>query len=304
MRPSRFVCALIVCSLLPLSAVGQDDDAQPPYFTIVLMPDTQYYAEQFPHLYQAQCQWIRDNAESQNIQFVIHLGDIVQNRNENEDEWKVAREAHRLLDGVVPYSVAPGNHDQTLDDRNSSLYNKYFPASDFEQYQWYGGRMGDDNDNNYCFLDVDGLKFLILNLEYGPDEKILDWANQIVKQHPDRRVIVATHHYMAPRGRHPHGQRVWDQLVYDNPNIFMVVCGHVGALSLQTSVNQAGNTVYEILTDFQSMGDQGGGGWLRRLQFYPTVNRIVSYDFCVVDGNTMLGDIFHNYLLHYDMTAE
>ncbi len=295
---------LLLLCLFVFTANGQEDAEPLPYFTVVLMPDTQYYSEKFPHLYTAQCQWIRDNAEKQNIQFVVHLGDIVQNYNQSEDEWKVARDAHRLLDGVVPYSVAPGNHDQDLDDRDSSLFNKYFPVSDFEKYDWYGGNLGDDNDNNYCLFESGGLKFLILNLEYGPDDRILEWANQIVKQHPDRRVIVATHHYMAPNGRHPHGQRVWDQLVYDNSNIFMVVCGHVGALSLQTSLNKEGKMVYEILTDFQRMGDQGGGGWLRRLQFYPKTNRIAIYDYCVVDGNTKLGDIFHNYVLHYNMSVE
>ncbi|MDP8246179.1 MAG: metallophosphoesterase [Candidatus Hinthialibacter antarcticus] len=303
MRRFHFFLMVVLATVLAYHAVGQDDaDQKPPYFTIVLMPDTQFYSEKFPHLYQAQCQWIRDNAESQNIQFVIHLGDIVQNRNENEDEWKIARDAHRLLDGVVPYTVAPGNHDQDVETRDSSFFNKYFPASDYETNEWYGGRMGDDNDNNYCFLDVDGLKFMIVNLEYEPSDEILAWADGVMKQHPDRRVIVATHKYMSPQGRNDAGVKVWEQLVKTNDNIFMVVCGHVGALSLQTSINDAGGVVYEILTDFQSMGEEGGGGWLRRLQFYPKVDRIVAYDTCVVDGNSKLGDIFHNYRLHYDMT--
>lgn len=290
--------------LSTFNAAAQDAADQTDYFTVVLMPDTQYYSEQFHDLYAAQCQWIHDNIEKENIQFVIHLGDIVQNRNEHEEEWKVAREAHKLLDGVVPYTMAPGNHDQDLDTRDSSFYNKYFPASDYEKNEWYGGHMGEDNDNNYCFFKVDGMKFMIVNLEYDPSEDILAWADRIVKQHSDRRVMVATHNYLSPKGRSDSGKRIWDKLVRSNENIFMVACGHVGALTFQNSINDAGGEVYEILTDYQSMGPQRGGGWLRMLRFYPEEDLIYVHDLCAVDGSVKLGDIHHNYRLRYDMAPQ
>ncbi|UCG56230.1 MAG: hypothetical protein JSU70_15345 [Phycisphaerales bacterium] len=33
-------------------------------------------------------------------------------------------------------------------------------------------------------------------LEFGSRNKVLDWANQVVTDHPHRRVIVVTHDYM------------------------------------------------------------------------------------------------------------
>ena len=49
-------------------------------FTVVLLPDTQKYTQQSPedNRYSAQTSWIKSNAEAENIEFMIHLGDIVQ----------------------------------------------------------------------------------------------------------------------------------------------------------------------------------------------------------------------------------
>ena len=82
--------------------------AQDP-FTVVLIPDTQYYSEKHPKIYLAQTEWIKKRAKPDNIKFAIHLGDIVQN--DTIEEWKIADRAHKIIDGIVPYSMVPGNHD-------------------------------------------------------------------------------------------------------------------------------------------------------------------------------------------------
>ena len=46
-------------------------------FTIIVLPDTQYYSESFPAVFDNQTQWIADNIEQMNIVFVTHLGDVV-----------------------------------------------------------------------------------------------------------------------------------------------------------------------------------------------------------------------------------
>ena len=82
--------------------------AQDP-FTVVLIPDTQYYSEKHPKIYLAQTEWIKKRAKPDNIKFAIHLGDIVQN--DTIEEWENADRAHKIIDGIVPYSMVPGNHD-------------------------------------------------------------------------------------------------------------------------------------------------------------------------------------------------
>lgn len=58
-----------------------------------------------------------------------------------------------------------------------------------------------------------------------------------------------------------------------HPNIWGVHCGHVDAEFMQSSTNEAGLPVHEILVDFQDMAD-GGGGWMRQLIFEPSLNQI------------------------------
>ena len=53
----------------------------------------------------------------------------------------------------------------------------------------------------------------------------------------------------------------------ENPNIFMVQCGHVDAEYRQQSKNAAGLPVHELLVDFQAFSPNGGDGWLRLLRF-------------------------------------
>jgi 3',5'-cyclic AMP phosphodiesterase CpdA len=274
--------ALIAC------VVGVSVAEEPADFTIVLLPDTQNYSESFPDTYLAQTEWIKDRAGDDNIKFVIHLGDIVQNYNDAEEEWKVADRAHRVLDGVVPYSVVPGNHDMGMVGkkltRDTLLYNKYFPPGRFDKYPWYGGHYGEGNDNNYCLFDAGGMKFLVLSLELYPRDETLAWAGRVLEEHRDHRVIVATHCYMRPEGRDKKGglayrmagasgEELWDKFIRKHENIFMAISGHVLGVGLQTNLNDAGLPVHEMLVDYQGLPN-GGDGWLRILRFVPSENKI------------------------------
>ena len=78
-------------------------------FTIVLLPDTQKYTRKYPQIFLAQTEWIKKRTEADRFKFVIHLGDITDKN--SDPEWKIANEAMGTLDGIVAYSVLPGNHD-------------------------------------------------------------------------------------------------------------------------------------------------------------------------------------------------
>lgn len=277
------ICLLTaVCVYQEVSIAGDRATAEQS-FSIVLLPDTQNYSEKFPQNYRAQTLWIRQQAKKDNIKFVIHLGDIVQNPTQ-DSEWGNADEAMKLLDGVVPYSMAPGNHDMVVASRDTSLYNKYYSPERFADRPWYGGHMGDTNDNNYCLFEASGMRFMIINLEFAPRDATLEWAADVASRHPDHRVIVATHCYMRPEQRDAEcaesyniagnsGEQMWQKFIRRQPNIFLVVSGHVLGVGLQTSVNDFGGKVLEMLTDYQGLPN-GGNGWLRTLQFVPGKNQI------------------------------
>lgn len=274
---------LTACWLLQTASPAAEPPVAEKSFTVVLLPDTQYYSEKYPATYVAQTLWIRKRLKEDNIRFAIHLGDIVQNAS-TESEWTSADRAMRILDGVVPYSMVPGNHDMVLSQRDTTLYNKYFSPARFAGHKWYGGHLGKNNDNNYCFFEAAGMKFMVISLEFAPRDKTLQWAASVAKQHPDHRVIVATHCYMRNVKRDTacatsyklegnSGEQIWQKLVRKQPNIFLVVSGHVVGVGLQTSKNDAGGKVIEMLTDYQGQAN-GGDGWLRTLKFIPAKNKI------------------------------
>ncbi|MBN1590601.1 MAG: metallophosphoesterase [Pirellulales bacterium] len=285
-------------------------------FTIVLLPDTQYYTEDPPatNRYAEQTQWIRDNAASENIQFVIHMGDIVDNYNVTS-QWQIADAAQAILEGPdpIPHSVMPGNHDMTGSGspsytRDASYYNYYFPRSRYSSQSWFGGTYGSTNENNYSLFSVGDLDFMVLCLEPLPRDDAIQWAQDVIDSHPDRRVILASHMLLNPNGQRRvestygylkgnDGTDVYNNFVYDNPNIFLVTSGHISYEALLPSKNAAGNQVYEMLSDYQR-GPNGGDGWLRTLQFMPDENRITvgSYSTSLDEYNR-----FHSYALEYDM---
>lgn len=92
---------------------------RPKNFTIVVLPDTQFYSKKYPELFYNQTEWIVENKENLNIKIVLHLGDIVDNCEETK-EWEIADKAMGILEGEVPYTVLQGNHDFC------DNYEKYF----------------------------------------------------------------------------------------------------------------------------------------------------------------------------------
>ena len=158
-RPSKRIFTwLLIASLLSIGDAAAAAAKESEHFTVVLLPDTQKYTRSHPKTYMAQTQWIKDRIEPDNIKFVIHLGDIVDNY-DSQQQWEVADSAHRILDGKVPYSMLPGNHDMGL-KRDSKLYNKYFGPNRFQKNSWYGGHEGQTNNNSFSFFEAAGMKFI------------------------------------------------------------------------------------------------------------------------------------------------
>lgn len=257
-------------------------------FTVVLLPDTQKYSEAYPEIYLAQTQWVRDHAVTNNIVFVAHLGDIVENgaygQDENEGEWQVADEAMSLLDGHVPWGIVIGNHD--FDDwwhplEGSQKFLDHFGPWRFEGKPYWGGA-SPDGLSSYQYFYGGGRRFLMLHLLIDVPPETLAWAQSVLDGHPDLPAMISTHIYMKTTGRtlfsymdfydpawvgHS-GQEIFELLVAPNPQVFFVNCGHISAERFQVSQNEAGQDVFESLQDYQNR-EFGGSGWLRLLEFRP-----------------------------------
>ncbi|MGI8908096.1 MAG: InlB B-repeat-containing protein [Candidatus Sumerlaeaceae bacterium] len=310
---------LLVVLVGVLGALAPPPAAAQP-FSLICMPDPQYYTNSnhasLYDLYSRQTRWIRDNKTAYNIKHVIWLGDLT---NDNTlTQWNTANAAYNILDtNNIPYAVVPGNHDYKTTQTNEwvganlrdlTRYNDVVGPSRFVGKSWYGGNMGNTtnrNENNYTFFSASGLNFLVIGLEYAPRKEVLTWANNLISQYPTHRVIIFTHMYMTTNGNYAggagsatgtvgaEGADLFDECASRHSNVFMVVCGHVTESKVNTKMGVGGNTIYEMLVDYQGeqvqgTGDNLGNGWLRIMQFDPSTNKINGSTITAAPGDTAI----------------
>jgi len=271
-------------------------------WTLVVMPDTQVYSEAHPEIFEAETRWIARNRGPRRIAFVAHEGDVVEH--DVFKEWAVADRSLAHLDGVVPYAVAPGNHDfaerrPKEPPGRASLMDGFFPPSRFRRNAGFRGAFaGEPNRTwNSCWtFEAGGQEWLLLALEFGPRRAVVAWADGILDRYPERRAILLTHAYLysddtrydlegrpyqtfnARRytwlektpGEMLDGEQLWRDLVSRHSNMAFVLSGHVlnDGVGRLASRGVAGNVVHQMLANYQN-GPNGGDGFLRLLEFQP-----------------------------------
>jgi len=205
-------------------------------FTIIALPDTQFYAESHPRTLFAQLQWIRENRLTRNIAFVTHLGDCVE-AGDSLAQWSMVDAAYRLIEhpgltGLatgIPYGIGVGNHDQipegsarTISDENVSslIYNRTFPKSRFAGRPYHGDNFPlpgypESMDNHYELFSAAGMDFIVFHLEFDPDcswpedgspprprttcQHVLAWMRHtLAGEHKHRRAIIVSHFVGTP----------------------------------------------------------------------------------------------------------
>ncbi|HEX7501100.1 MAG TPA: metallophosphoesterase, partial [Polyangia bacterium] len=292
---------LLGCGSLRAPWQGPVDAAEvssgtPLPWTLVVLPDTQAVTANYPDIFDAQTAWVAANASQLNILYVAHEGDIT--NDSSDEQWSAATHSLHVLDGIVPYALALGNHDYPgsggVTARDSTQFDRYFPLSDLEEGQKVVGLFQPGSASNAAYAFKAGAQdWLIVALEFGPRDSVLAWANDVLKQHAGSNAIVLTHAYLNVDGMRqdyatrtdepsdPHeydsdgrlggvndGEEIWQKLILHNPNVRIVLCGHMHAQASLTSLRQTGLPVYQLLADFQNE-ELGGGGYLRIMTFRP-----------------------------------
>lgn len=185
---------------LPAQFQPQGDE-----FMVVVLPDTQIYSERFPQTFIEQTQWIADYADAYNIVFVAHVGDIVQNGN-NDNEWANARAAYDILDAIdMPHGVAFASHDYSrthsacMDPQNpecrAQKFLQHFGPQRYAGKSWYKGA-SPSGVSSYQMITVNGMDLLFLHLAMDMPAGEVAWAASVLDQHPDTVAHVITHRYL------------------------------------------------------------------------------------------------------------
>ena len=245
-------------------------------YSFAVVGDTQKLTYAYPQYLTNVYDWIIDNMDEDNIEFVFGLGDITDAN--QHSEWTLAKAVIQKLDGVLPYSIVKGNHDKDPE------YTTYFPYSEYSKR--LSGSFDGTMLNTYQFITVNGLKYLIFAFDYGATDEVLNWAADIIEDNPDCNVIITTHAYLyrdgttldsgddtppSSRGdKYNDGDEMWDKLIRKYENIVLVLSGHdiTDYIVLAQDEGNNGNTVSQLLINPQGVDqEQRGVGLVAMLYF-------------------------------------
>ena len=271
--------------------------------TVAWLTDTQHYAnyvaKDLPNIYPVMTAFLRDKAEEMHLVYVVHTGDLV-HVNNDEDNWKVAREAQDLLNGI-PNGVLAGNHDMDPSKGGYKNYWKYFGEKQYSGQACYGESF-ENNRGHYDLVTVSGRDYIFVYMSHAPDKKAIRFMVKSFQKFPERVGILCLHDFITTEGTlSDAGKQLREQVVSKCPNVYMVLCGHrYGLYTLEDAFDDDGDgvkerTVYEIMMNYQAAGKEGGGGYLRLMQFDEARHEIHCVNYSpYLDDYDWLDDPSHN----------
>jgi hypothetical protein len=272
----------------------------PGSITLAMLPDVQYYAKcRLPHL-AAQLQWLTAVQAQRDVRMAVYMGDLTEHN--TREEWRWFREQIEPYEDRLPILLATGNHDyghQGNAHLRYTHFGDYFRSAPGAAAPLLAAEKRHSIENAYYRLALPRVTLGVLVLEWAPRASTVAWANRVLSQFADDRVIVVTHAYLyddstrydwhtrhtAQRwnplwydmdwleqlyDREYDGEMLWNALVRRHPGIFLVLCGHVGGrgTGLLESRGDAGNLVAQVLANYQTL-DEGGLGYLRLFEIQP-----------------------------------
>ncbi|WP_366914069.1 LamG-like jellyroll fold domain-containing protein [Nocardioides sp.] len=193
------------------------------------------------------------------------------------------------------------------DTTADNFYNDTFTAASYyaQAQQWPAGASyhtidetvapdgtitpGTDNQNNYVLFSAGGQDFVSVGLSYGVTKAEADWASSIFARYADRNGILITHAYLGAstnvdgRGANKSGDgsRLFTKVVTANPNVFLVLAGHVhgvgtNLLQVKNSTATVTHKTVELLADYQN--------------YQAPASKIFTYERCTAAG---LSDVYN-----------
>ena len=260
-------------TLVPTATPTPTATPEPTPFSVVWMSDTQVYSLRHAEVFLSIADWITQNAEQQNIRYVLHTGDVVDNAN-SAAQWQNASAAlSRIEDAGIPMLAVAGNHDLT--DGNgyrAFLSQEVISALNLEDQSFRGG------EGCYGLFSAAGEDFIVIGVGFSIDDGFYSWARDVLETYADRTAILFTHSALGNDGSLTGpGKRLSDYVVAESPNVRFVLCGHYrGAVTRQQTYTDADGTTRTVpflMYNYQE-DEEKGLGYLRILTFDPMARSI------------------------------
>lgn len=168
----------------------------------------------------------------------------------------------------------------------------------FRNKAWYVDSYAGGANSAQVF-EAGGYEFLHIALQMQPPDDVLEWVRGVIAKHPGKPTIITTHDYLSTAGeRHPNpivdlvridpdhhnsAEQMWQKLISQNDQIFLVLCGHQHGQARRVDDNVHGHEVHQVLADYQDRGQVAieakappglfgrpvglGDGWYRLMTF-------------------------------------
>ena len=230
----------------------------------------------------------------------------------NVAQWDRADAAMSILENAsVPWGTTVGNHEYDWVDvipgvvPSSNWWSTQnpgvpVPPSGFEGWKQrfgpvtagrydgvpeFGGANANDVDT-YFIYNAGGRDYLHIPLQVDIPDSAIAWAQGIIDANPGMPTLISTHvfegtqhgppnnPYLPGAGRNSANQ-IWDELIKDNSQIFMVLNGHTGQQVRQTRTNTSGKEVFTISQDYAGFDSGGANAGYMRLYEFDEVNSAI-----------------------------
>jgi len=240
--------------------------------------------------------WVIAEREARRIDLVLHVGDAINAGDlgvetpKSAGEWARFNAEWKRLDGVVPYLIARGNHDDRVE------FARHYGAAHFAALAArfdavvYLGSVEPHQDAHALEVALGGQPTLVLSASCNPPPREMEFLRAQLAAHPELPAVLVTHiltwapgiHIPSTNKRDPDcsqnqpAPRLWEDLVVPHARQFVltasghVVVGDDPAISGSKAVEQIGaEQVLDTFQNFQGFSDEPAGYALTLVQFRP-----------------------------------
>ena len=233
-------------------------------------------------------QWVLDNAERENIDFVLHVGDAIQhgpplplepdcfasgecatdcNCDAHElvpVEWQRFSAVWKRLDGVIPYAIVRGNHDNrgTEDPGNPGFREGFAQHYGAEQMSglpnYLASYPGDEDTAHAWTFDLGSERVLVVGMSHDPSLHQIVWARGILNDPKlaDLPAIVLSHQFFLGLPiRYDKPTPSWEIVEANAERVPIAVWGHIAPGEIDV-VDIRGYETLRIRTNWQGSDPQ------------------------------------------------